>query len=89
MLFVDRSPEYNEHFCYKLDHPPPPPLNLFLPHPDPSLGRYGWNILLYVQGHEHLIPTILHKHPLSGSVVKADYASHTYTCISAPPSPPK
>ena len=74
---TDCSPEYNEHFFYKQDYPPPPPpptLNLFLPHLDPPLGRYGRNILLQVQGHEHYIPTKFHKHPLSGSVVKADYA---------------
>ena len=36
-------------------------------------------------GHENFIPTKFHKHPLSGSVVKADYeCSHIYTCISAP-----
>ena len=42
-------------------------------------------------GHENFIPTKFHKHPSSGSVVKADYVcSHIYTCISAPlplPSP--
>ena len=36
-------------------------------------------------GHENFIPTKFHKHPSSGSVVKADYVcSHIYTCISAP-----
>ena len=41
-------------------------------------------------GHENFIPTKFHKHPSSGSVVKADYVcSHIYTCISAPlPTPP-
>ena len=39
-------------------------------------------------GHENVIPTKFHKHPSSGSVVKADYVcSHIYTCISAPPPP--
>ena len=37
-------------------------------------------------GHENFIPTMFHKHPSSGSVVKADYVcSHIYTCISASP----
>ena len=36
-------------------------------------------------GHENFIPTKFHKHPSSGSVVKADYVcSHIYTCNSAP-----
>ena len=39
-------------------------------------------------GHENFIPTKFHKHPSSGSVVKADYVcSHIYTCISASPLP--
>ena len=39
-------------------------------------------------GHENFIPTKFHKHPSSGSVVKADYVcSHIYTCISAPLPP--
>ena len=37
-------------------------------------------------GHKNCIPTKFHKHPWSGSVVKADYVcSHIYTCISASP----
>ena len=40
-------------------------------------------------GHENFILTKFHKHPSSGSVVKADYVcSNIYTCISAPlPTP--
>ena len=39
-------------------------------------------------GHENFILTKFHKHPSSGSVVKADYVcSHIYTCISAPLPP--
>ena len=39
--------------------------------------------------HENFIPTKFHKHPSSGSVVKADYVcSHMCTCISAPLLPP-
>ena len=74
---TDRSPEYNEHFFYKLDYPPT--LNLFLPHLNPPLGRYGRDILLQVQDHDHFIPTKFHIHPLSSFVVKADYAlPYTY-----------
>ena len=40
---------------------------------DPPLGRYGQNIFMHVPGHKHFIPTKFRKHPLSGSVVKADY----------------
>ena len=40
-------------------------------------------------GHENFSPTKFHKHPSSGSVVKADYVcSHKYICISAPPPLP-
>ena len=39
-------------------------------------------------GNENFISTKCHKHPSSGSVVKADYfCSHIYTCISASPLP--
>ena len=39
-------------------------------------------------GNENFIPTKFHKHPSSGSVVKADYVCfHIYTCISASPLP--
>ena len=109
---TDRSPEYNEHFCYKLDsrvkilitewnqkqqhfikhaswsllcirfltvayrfeeevflrrkHPWP-----ILPYPG-SAPRQIWpNIFMNVPG--HFIPTKFRKHPLSGSIVKADY----------------
>ena len=30
-------------------------------------------MFMHVPGHEHFIPTKFRKHPLSGSVVKADY----------------
>ena len=116
---TDRSPEYNEHFCYKLyysvknltsewnqkqqhfiSHASRSLLcirfvavafqsegevfwrrgpSLYLPVTyfcltlDPPLGRYGRNIFMHVLGHEHFIPTKFRKHPLSGSVVKADY----------------
>ena len=65
----------------------PTPSDLILLHPGSTLGGYGRNILMHVQGHEHFIPTKFRKHPLSGSVVKADLyiCSHTYTCISAIP----
>ena len=42
-----------------------PPLAL-----DPPLGQ---NIFMHVPGHEHFIPTKFRKHPLSSSVVNADY----------------
>ena len=51
-----------------------PPITYLFYHPlHPSLGIYGQNILMHVPGHEHFIPTKFRKHPLSGSVVKADY----------------
>ena len=37
------------------------------------MGRYDRNILMHVQGYEHLIPTKFRKHPFSDSVVKADF----------------
>ena len=49
------------------------PRDLFCLALDPPLGRYGQNIFMHVLGHEHFIPTKVRKHPLSGSVVKADY----------------
>ena len=49
------------------------PRDLFSLALDPPLGRNGQNIFMHVQGHEYFIPTKFHKHPLSGSVVKADY----------------
>ena len=49
---------------------------------NPHLGRYGRNILMHVQGHEHFIPIKFRKHPLSGSVVKADYVfPYIYTLV--------
>ena len=57
------------------------------PRPGFALGKYGKNIFMHVPGHEHFIPTKFRKHPLSGSVVKAGYVFHTYTCVSAPPPP--
>ena len=57
----------------------------FLPCLDPPQGG-SENSLNTCAGHENFIPTKFHKHPSSGSVVKADYVcSHIYTCISAPP----
>ena len=49
------------------------PLDLFCLALDPPLGRYGQKIFMHVRGHEHFIPTKFRKHPLSSSVVKADY----------------
>ena len=49
------------------------PRDLFCLALDPPLGRYGQNIFKHVPGHENFIPTKFHKHPLNGSVVKADY----------------
>ena len=49
------------------------PPDLFCVALDLPLGRYGQNIFIHVPGHEHFIPTKFHKHPFSGSVVKADY----------------
>ena len=110
---TDRSPEYNEHFCYKLysrvknlttewnekqQHfithasrsllwinvvavafrsedifwrrgTPPPPVTYFA---SPLTSPWA-DMAKHVSGHEHFIPTKFRKHPLSGSVVKADY----------------
>ena len=49
------------------------PHDLFCLVLDPPLGRYGQNIFKHVPVHENFIPTKFRKHPLSGSVVKADY----------------
>ena len=49
------------------------PVTYFGPALDPPLGGSGRNTLMHVRGHEHFIPTKFCKHPLSGSVVKADY----------------
>ena len=49
------------------------PRDIFCLALDPPLGRYGKNILMHVPGHEQFIPTKFRKHPLRGSVVKADY----------------
>ena len=51
----------------------PPPVTYFCLTLDPPLGRYGHNILMHVQGLDHFTPTKFRKHPLSGSVVKANY----------------
>ena len=40
---------------------------------DPPLGSYDRIPLTDVCGHEHFFPTKFREHPLSGSVVKADY----------------
>ena len=65
--------------------PPPPVRDLFCLALDPPLGRYGQNNLMHVPGHEHFIPTKFRKHPLSGSVVKADYVFPYIVCITATP----
>ena len=44
-------------------------MTYFGPALDPPLA----DTLMHVRGHEHFIPTTFYKHPLSGSVVKADY----------------
>ena len=49
---------------------------------DPPLGRYGQNIFKHVPGNEHFIPTKFHKHPLSRSLVKANYV---YALVQTPP----
>ena len=53
----------------------------FLPCLESTQGRI---CLSTCAGNKNNIPTKFHKHPSSGSVVKADYVcSHIYTCISA------
>ena len=42
----------------------------------PCIRWYGRNTLTHVQGHELFIPTKFGEHPLSSSVVKADYVPH-------------
>ena len=41
---------------------------------EPPLDGYGRNASKHLRCHEHFIPTKFHRHPLSSSVVKADYA---------------
>ena len=67
--------------------PNPPSRDLFCHALDPPLGRYGQIILMHVPGHEHFIPTKFHKHPLSGSVVKADSVfpyKYMHKCTPSP-----
>ena len=125
---TDRSPEYNEYFCNKLDsrvknltkewnekhqhfitHASRSllwiqfvavafqseeenfwrgPCDLFCLALDPPLGRYGQNISMHVPGHEHFIPTKFRKHPLSRSVVKADYVFPYINIVLVLPPPP-
>ena len=66
---------------------PPPPVTYFHFTLDPPLGGYGPNIWMHVWGHEHFIPTKFHKHPLSGSVVKADCVPIHIHALVQPPSP--
>ena len=56
-----------------LEKETPPLVAYFCPALDPPLGRFYRNSLTYVRGHEHFIHTKFRKHPLSSSVVKADY----------------
>ena len=50
-----------------------PPVTYFCPILDPPLGESGRKTTTLVRDHEHFMPTKCRKHPLSGSVVKADY----------------
>ena len=60
----------------------------FLPRPGSAPGQIWPNIFMHVLGHEHFISAKFCKHPLSVSVVKADYVlPYIYACISAPPPP--
>ena len=48
-------------------------MTYFGPALDPPLGGSGRKTTTLVRDHEHFIPTKFRKHPLSGSVEKADY----------------
>ena len=48
-------------------------MTYFCPALDPPLDGSGRKTTTLVRDHEHFIPTKFRKHPLSGSVVKADY----------------
>ena len=50
-----------------------PPMTYFCLALDLPLDRYGRKTITLVRDHEHFIPTKFHKHPASGTVVKADY----------------
>ena len=50
-----------------------PPVTYFGPALDPPLDGSGRKTTTLVRDHGHFIPTKFRKHPLSGSVVKADY----------------
>ena len=48
-------------------------MTFFGPALDPPLDGSGRKTTTLVRDHEHFMPTKFRKHPLSGSVVKADY----------------
>ena len=51
----------------------PPPVTYFGPALDPPLDGSGRKTTTLVRDHEHFMPTKFRKHPLRGSVVKANY----------------
>ena len=48
-------------------------MTYFYPALDPPLDGSGSKTTTLVRDYEHFIPAKFRKHPLSGSVVKADY----------------
>ena len=50
-----------------------PSVTYFSPALDSPLGKFDRNTFKHMRGHEQFIPTKFRKHPLNGSVVKADY----------------
>ena len=50
-----------------------PLIDLFLLALDPPLGEVCHKVYTQVRYDEYFIPTKFHKHPSSGSIVKADY----------------
>ena len=48
-------------------------MTYFCPALDPPMDGSGRKTTTLERDHEHFIPTMFRRHPLSGSVVKADY----------------
>ena len=61
-------------------------MTYFCPALDPPLDGSGRETAILVNDHEHFIPTKFRKHPLSRSVVKADYVfPYIYNALVQPP----
>ena len=61
-------------------------MTYFGPALDPPLDGSGRKTTTLVRDHEHFMPIKFRKHPLSGSVVKADYVfPYIYIALVHPP----